>query len=441
MDVDTNADRVLPSENVISIVNPNLPSLEQKMEIDGSIDHSKKMHIYPEPTDMGMNGPLEFIIHETPGYYVDLTSIVIDVKVKLYNAGGGRDDVANWKSYFINNLAQNLWSSIKVSLNNTVIESNYNNQQLSNLHHILTTPNILVKERGFVQGCFPITTSSIKNTIDDDHVEVDDIKKRIAYSKSNDIHLMAPLHLDLTSATKFLTDGVNIKITLEPSNAMFLIKRTDTAGVTKVDHKYKIEGIRLMVTKYKPVDGVLISETKKLLNKPFEYVMRRNIVKEVVFPQGHSELTISRPFQAIVPNKIYMFMIEQSGARGTYNKHPFNYGHNNLQSYSIKLNGLEIAGHETDDGLVETYLESLREHGEDYFISYDVYKKSCFVICADMNQGSNENTIAIERRGNLQISLRLNAPLPQSLLVYVVGVVDSTFEIDTNKSVTTHFQY
>ena len=196
-----------------------------------------------------------------------------------------------------------------------------------------------------------------------------------------------------------------------------------------------------MVTKIKPSDGVLISEAKRLLNNPFEYVIRRNLVKDIVFPAGQSELTISRPFQGIIPNKLYIFMVKQSSVRGSYTQHPFFYGPNNLKSYSVKLDGLEIAGHETSVGYVQTYVESLRAHGEDYFIPYSLFQQSCFVICVDTNQGSDLNTLAVERRGNLQLSLHMNANLANSLLVYVVGVVDSTFEIDSNKSVMTHYQY
>ena len=105
------------------------------------------------------------------------------------------------------------------------------------------------------------------------------------------------------------------------------------------------------------------------------------------------------------------------------------------------MDGLEIAGHETSEGFVQTYVESLRAHGEDYFIPYSLFQKSCFVICVDTNQGSDLNTLAVERRGNLQLSLHMNGNLANSLLVYVVGVVDSTFEIDSNKSVMTHYQY
>ena len=441
MEVDTGLEQNLPSANIKTIINPSLPSLKQLMEVDGSIDHRKKVFIYPEPSDISNLGPIDFVIHETPGYYLDLSSVIVDVKLRLLNDNSNRDSIADWKSYFINNLSQTLWSTVKVSLNNTNIESNYYNQQLANLQHILSTPNIIVRERGTIQGAFEIEPTTISETVSAELIARPSIVERISFAKQEVVHLTAPLQLDLSSATKYLFDGINMKITLEPSSPTFLIKRTNVEGVTRINHKYTIDSIRLLITKVKPSDGVLISEAKRLINKPFEYVIRRNLVKDTVFPVGHSELTISRPFQSVVPNKLYVFMVKQTGARGSYHQHPFFYGPNNLQSYSVKLDGLEISGHETTAGFVQTYFESLQAHGEDYFIPYSLFKHSCFVICVDTNQGSSLNTLAVERRGNLQLSLHLSEPLAESLLVYVVGVVDSTFEIDTNKSVTTLYQY
>ena len=440
MDVDTSIERVLPSQNIKSIINPNLPSLDQLMEIDSSIEHKKQLFVYPEPSDIQNRGPIEFVIHDSPGYYLEVSSILLDVKLQLRDAEGARAAPDTWRAYFLNNLSQTLWSTIKVSLNGTNIESNYYNQQLSNLNHILTTPNIIVKERGQVQGAFPIEPNTLIETLNAGHIAVPAIADRITFSKANEIHLTAALQLDLSTATKFLPDGVTVKIILEPSQPQFLIKRTDLEA-TRINHQFSISSARLHVTKVKPSDGVLISEAKRLSAKPFEYLIRRKVAVDQVFQAGASEFSITRPFQAIIPNKLYIFMVNQAGARGSYHRHPFWYGNNTLQSYSVKVDGLEISGHDLGVGLVQTYVESLRAHGEDYFIPYNLYKQSCFVICVDTNQGSDLNTLAVERRGNLQISLRTRANIGQSLIVYVVGVLDSTFTIDENKTVTTHYQY
>ena len=273
-------------------------------------------------------------------------------------------------------------------------------------------------------------------------IEQEDIVKRIAFSKNgNGVHIIAPLALDIGSATKYLMDGVDLKLTLEPGQAKFIVKRSNVEGPTKVDHKFKIENVRLKVKLIKPSEGVYMEEQKSLLKRPFEYLLRRQLVKEIVFPLHQRELTISRPYQSIIPNKIYLFMVDQRAARGSYYHDPYFYGDFGLQNYSVKIDGLEIAGHAVSTDLVETYIDSVRAHGEDYFIPYDLYKKGCFVIAVDTNQGSELNTLAIERRGNMTISLHMNAPLDDSLLVYVVGIVDSAFTLDSNRSITTMYQF
>ena len=123
MDVDVSAERVLPSDNIVSIVHPHMPSIEQQVQIDRSIDHTQSFEVFPEPRDIAAIAPLEFIVHSSPGYFVDLSSIIIDVKLKIYPEGGDRGDIAGQHVYFINNLSQTLWSAIKVYLNNTIVES------------------------------------------------------------------------------------------------------------------------------------------------------------------------------------------------------------------------------------------------------------------------------------------------------------------------------
>ena len=111
---------------------------------------------------------------------------MIDVDLQITLANGQRDGVAigNWKAHFINNLSQSLWSVIKVYLNDVCVESNYNNQQTSNLKHILTTPNTLIEERGIVQGIFPVKSNTLIDNITADHCAKDSIQARIDFCQT-----------------------------------------------------------------------------------------------------------------------------------------------------------------------------------------------------------------------------------------------------------------
>ena len=91
--------------------------------------------------------------------------------------------------------------------------------------------------------------------------------------------------------------------------------------------------------------------------------------------------------------------------------------------------------------MIETFHRSMLAHGSDYFIPFEMYSKGCFVICVNTNRGSRESSIAVEKRGNMEIKLSLSEPLANNQILHIMGVLDSTFEIDGDRNVTTNYQY
>ena len=443
MDVENTSERIVPTENWVSVIHPHMPTVDKALQLDGSIDHKHTFDIFHEPTDLATKSPLEFIVHPTPNYYLDLQSFYIDVKLQINKADGTRNNIANWKAYFLNNLSQSLWSVIKVYLNDTNVESNYFNQQVSNLTHILTTPNQLVKERGFIQGAFAVGPETLVRVVDADHMAVDIIQDRTAFSKSNTLHIKRPLHLDVSTCDKFLVDGVKVRIVLEPSAPQILIKGLLSNAPNAENYNYTFKSVIFECTKIKPSDGALLATAKMIVNRPFEYILRRNIMQRVVMDSGHQEHTLARPFQDLIPNLIYIYMVDREGASGNYGRSPFYYDDYGLKHYSVKINGIQIAGGETDrvGGYVGEYLDSMRAHGGDYFIPYKNYMTGCFVLCVNTNDQSAHNSLNIEKKGNLTISLSFAAPLARAAIIHIVGAVDSTCEIDVDRNITTHFQY
>ena len=439
MDVENASERVIPTGNVVTTVHTHMPALPRKVRLDRSIEHTQKFDVYPEPTDLTTLSPIEFIIHETPNHYVDLSSFILDIKLKVYDAELERAG-ADWQRaglYFINNIIQSLWTVIKVYLNNTNIESNYHVQQNSNLTQLLSTPNLIVKERGLPQGAFPILGNSMLAKVTEDHMTKDAIVERVNFTKENGIHIRGPLHLDLSTCERFLVDGVNMKIVLQPSSAQYVIN-----SVAGMDYRYRIDSIKMQVGKIRVADGVFLQTSKYIISRPIEYMMRRSITHTEILPVGHSEMTISRPFQHLIPEIIYIYFVDQEAARGSYAYDPFFYGDMGLQSYSVKINGVQISGNDSlNEDYVTTYCDSLHAHGGDYFIPFKCYKNGCFVLCVNTNQGSDQNGVAIEKRGNLQITLRLKAPLARAHVVHVRGTLDSVFTIDGDRTISTEFQY
>lgn len=430
------AEKIVATESWVAAINPAIPSVDRILELDASIESKTTFEIYPEPLDLSSKSPIEFIVHSTPNTYVDLSSFYIDVKLRLVGDDGTRADLANWKTYFVNNLTQSLWSVINVFLNGTSVESNYNNQQVSNLAHILSTPQQLVSERGYPQGLFPINDVTVINNLGAAvHAKLND---RIEFSKQGTIHIRGALHLDISTCDRFLTDEVKIKVVLQPGHPQFLINQFGDAK----DIDYQIESIKLGVTKIKPSEGTFLVTTKKLMEKPFEYIVRRNITHVEVIPENYTDYTVVRPFQNLIPGYIYIFLVDRESASGSYKKNPFYYGKYGLKKYSVKINGIEISGGDITEKSIEAYYNSQKNHGSDYFIPYDNYNKGCFVLCVNtQNEQSSFNSLNIERKGNLNINLQFDGVTDRALLVHIIGSIDSTFDLDADRVITTNYQY
>ena len=439
-DINTTSERIIPTNNIVQIIHPKIPSIDKKVQVDASIESQKSFEIFHEPTDLSTKAPIEFIIHPTVNNYVDLSSFNIDIKLKMYKRVAGtltRLNRDTWQSYFINNISQSLWSVIKVYLNDVNVQSSYDNQQVSNMRHILTTSNELVDRRGILQGAFKVEKGTLDAEVTDELLAHDSIQKRIDFSKDDTLHIRGPLILDLASCDKFLLDNVTIKIVLEPSAAPFFINAKNDAG----PFDYQIESCKLQVTKIRPSDGALLATANKLIQTPCEYLMTRNTIHREILPANLHEITITRPFTALIPDKIYCFFVDREASNGSHQRPPYYYPHLNLEHYSFKINGQEIAGGSENSSYVTLYDESLKAHDQEHFIPYENYINGSFVMCVNTNLHSDANSLHLDRFGNLTISFSFKEPLARQTTVYLVGVIDSTFEIDSDRTVTTQFQY
>ena len=199
-----------------------------------------------------------------------------------------------------------------------------------------------------------------------------------------------------------------------------------------------------MVTKIKPAASLLLATKRALLEAPVEYLMRRKIVDTPIIPAGVLETTSTRPFQALIPAQIYVWFVDLEASNGAYHLDPFYWSTLNITDYTVRINGVQIAGASScGDSLVVPYLDSLDANGNhDHFIPYSKFNgRGCCVLCINTNNGSDQNALNLERRGNLDLHFKFGVALPRAIKMYIAGAVDSTFVVDAEKQVVTNFQY
>ena len=277
----------------------------------------------------------------------------------------------------------------------------------------------------------------MKNTIDAPLLA--DHATRISFSKQDTIHMTGPLNLDISSANKWLVDRCDLRILLEPSRANVCINAKDDA----VPFKYSIKMARLHVNKIKASPGGFLTTSKALLSNNMEYIIKRHVVKTEILPQGQSSLVFVRPFQNRIPAKLYLFMTKQEADNGAYNLDPFYYDHNNLINYKVLIDGIPLIDSDckAEDGMVNVYHDSLKAHGAElHFIPEEIYTKGGFVICISTNH-SDVDELSFEQKGNMSLHLKFQNVMASTQIIYLIGIVHSSFEVTSDREVLSNFSY
>ena len=207
---------------------------------------------------------------------------------------------------------------------------------------------------------------------------------------------------------------------------------------------YEVSFARLHVKYIKPMDSGFLSTAKALMSGgSMEYLMRKHVTHTEQFSAGQNTISISRPFQSKIPTRLYLMMIRQDALNGDFQRNPLYFQHNDLINYRVSVDGISIVDQDVSiaDGAINVYHDSQIAHGnKSFFIPYSIYTSGAFVICINTNF-QNSDELTYERRGNLQIHLRLRNNLAANNIVFVMGEVFSTFSIDADRSVSTNFSY
>ena len=440
---DQTASKIIPTHNIEATIHPNYPLISSPSLVDRSIQNKFTSKIYPESSDIDGYGSIEFNIDATPQHFIDTTSLMLDLKLKVVDTAGNHALAAAHSYYLANNVLQSMFNSVKVFLNDVPIESSYNNSHTAFFTQLVFTDTQLVERQGICQGAFNENKGTLVNVeLDANHMLNETIAKRITFSKQASIHIRGPLKTELTSLDKFLIDGVNIRIILEPNKSAFIVNCVQpVGGVGPQNYAVKITNASLLVDKYKVSDGPYLSTNRSLISgTPMEYILRKVITHTTLFPIGYDEIIIHRPFISKIPNKMYLFFTDHSSNSGDYQRSPYYYGSNDLSHYSVYIDGQQIAGGDCSSPYTDVYIDSLKKHSGNYFVSKELYTSGGFIICFGTSENEN-NSLYIDGRGDLTIKLKLSTPLLPAKMVYLLALVDTTFSIDSDKEISTSFAY
>ena len=433
---DVQAEKLLPSAYVSPTIHSKFPN-EKLSVVDYSIDKIEPCVIYPESVDINSKAPIDFVIHDSAGHFLDLSSLQLEVTLLLRKEDdnarpGGGDNV-----YFTNNLLSALFPIRKVFINNQNVETQYAGNHIGAVNHLLKSDNKIARNRGESRGLFPIISTQIGTPVTVAICQANNTRQ--TFSKKELIHLRGYLDLDITNLNMWLVDLCSMRITLEPAGDNVIINRP--AGGD--NYVTKIDSIKMHINHIKPTNGGFISTSKLLNKKPLEYLFTRHVVYSELLPSGQNSLIINRPFTNRIPSKILIFMVKQSADQGDFTEDAHYYRTNGLENYRVMIDGKQLVNQDVDSGnnAVSAFVNSLdAQDNAETFIPFEVFTDGCFVLSIKTNH-SQPNELAFERKGNLAIHLKFSNNMATNQVVYVVGICHSSFEITADRNCVTNYSY
>ena len=99
---DQTASKIIPTHNIEATIHPNYPLISSPSLVDRSIENRFTSKIYPESSDIDGYGVIKFNIDATPQHFIDTTSLMLDLKLRVVDTAGNHA-VADAHSYYLAN--------------------------------------------------------------------------------------------------------------------------------------------------------------------------------------------------------------------------------------------------------------------------------------------------------------------------------------------------
>jgi hypothetical protein len=389
-------------------------------------------------SSINSNAPIEFNVPGSGSEYIDLSQTMLYLKVKInkQHAENQQPDECGP----VNNFIHSLFSQVDVFLNGKCVTPPSNNY-----HYRAYISNLL--NYGNDAKDSHLSTSlwrrDTPNNFLATNLNAGYVWRRNIAGANKSFDLMAPLHIDLKSVTKYLINGVDMAIKLTQASQQFYI----ISGVAAPRCELVIEDAELFIRKVKISPSVLVGHARALALGTAKYPITRVEVKTITVPAGVQNKSLDSLFTGQMPTRCIVGFVKNTAFNGSYMTNPFRFDHFNLSYFSFYMDGQQIPSKPftpnfTDDLFIRTYNSLFDGSGIFYKdvgnnINRDEYAKGYSLICTDMTPdlSCHEGHWCLIKNGSLRLELRFKEALAETITVICFGEFSNLIEIDEHRNV------
>lgn len=374
---------------------------------------------------------LDFNIPPQGASYIDLKRSVLNIKVKLIRGDGSPLQDGEGLAP-VNLTLHSIFRQVDVTFQQKNLpHTGTNYPYKAYIDTILNTSviehTVLGGSQLFYKDTGDASTNDVK-TGSNNGLYIRAVKTKL----STILDLEGPLHLDIFQQPRLLVNGVSIGLKLWQGHDSF---RIITDSLTP-DYKIQIVDARFKLCVLKPTSAMLLANEKMIQEVPAMYPYLRSDIKTVSVAAGQYGFSADDMFQGLVPSKLIVGLVSSAAYNGDYGKNPFNFGHYDLNSLGLYIDGQAIPTQPLQPNYASNqYTEcyrTLTQHKKDIHISFEDYKKGyCFYIL----NVDPFYTFNSKRRGHCRLELKFGTALPESVTMIMYASFPEILHIDRARAV------
>ena len=383
---------------------------------------------------------LEFRLPGVKGSFIDLSKLILELKLGLTQADGQTKLEDSVNVSFTNGIANTIFKSIQVYIGDQMVETNPYFNYWSFIKMITSLSPTKLKTLGAVGNLFQDlnTGGGLVETYDAAYFNNLDSesKKRLKSLKEHGLHLTFPIMADIASSDQYLCDDIPVRIRLELSSEAWYVN-TDGDGAGIRSH---IDFAKLWVTRLQPYPSALLSlnnqlaaghDTKTLFNK--------TLFKSIVLGKQQTSIVSDLPWGNVVPERLYAVMVEMNAFSGSYNKNGLYFSHSNLSEITVSLNGVSVYKNSVSFPHVcsQAYFNAIDSLGleNDTLLDFNSFKQGRTIFVYSLLPEDLQGAVPLEQSGNLRVSIQLAQGLDENIVILMFGDTKGVISVNADRNV------
>ena len=423
----------VPEGNYTPALSEFFPRVNKTRLVESGIESKDTLSILPSNATASLavaENFLEFRIKGCSAYYLDLSSIKLELKGTCVKDADAALEAAD-HAVLVDNSLHGLFKSVSVALNGKQLENN-------TMYPLISHMRIMTESSPHKADTFLANAGYWGNshTYNDVTTWPESLNTYSAKQKAGVMHWCGPLILDLGTIDGYLLDNVDLTIRLEYASANFVL----STNKPDINPRFKISSAKIYIDRLKPYVSAIQALNRAIEKQPMSYIYNKTLVKTFMLTKDSKTVSIDAPFQSHVPGKILIALLSMDAYSGNYKKNGLYIDNCQMTKMGVTVNNrsiynLSCVPYEDNAMLYDACIRSI---GLDtnHLLTKEKFREGCSIVCLDLVPERIEDAVPLDISGHLKIDMDFSN-IQENVLCCIIGDTNGVLYVDQYRNVNT----